>query len=298
MEFTPNLKTNVEKRSKMSNRDQTSTKLMRAPVSSRERILLRKLADNYYGVYLVRVIEGITHNLSGPLQVLYIRSEQLEQSLEELRSSVQSEGLTELERLADRMQEKVRSISSSLDNLNHQLRYLASPLVGEKCSDIGDVKINEVIEDCLFLLNANMFFKHNVKKTLSLDDGLPMLKGRRTDFCIIILNLVQNALEAMTAAKDKHLAIETCSQNDKVVIRIHDTGCGIPEQDREHIYDVFFTTKKGSGNDGKLDEHAGLGLALVSLLLEDYNGTIECESVPRKTTFTIQIPSLVNSSDG
>jgi two-component system C4-dicarboxylate transport sensor histidine kinase DctB len=295
--FAPNFKTEEEKRSKMSKRNQTSGELMPSSGSSRERMLLRKIADNYYGVYLVRVIEGITHNLSGPLQVLYIRSEQLEQSLEQLRGLVQSEGLAELETLADRMQEKVKSISSSLDNLNHQLRHLANPLIGEKCSDVGDVKINEVIEDCLFLLNANMFFKHNVKKTLSLDDGLPILKGRKTDFCIIILNLAQNALEAMTASQDKHLAIETSSQQDKVIIRIHDTGCGIPEQDREHIYDIFFTTKKGSGNDGKLDEHAGLGLALVSLVLEDYNGTIACESVPGKTTFTIQIPSLVNSSD-
>ena len=182
--------------------------------------------------------------------------------------------------------------------MNGQLRHLTGSLIVETRSEIGDVSINQVIEDCLFLLNADMFFKHSVKKTLRLNDALPVLKGRRTDFCIIILNLAQNALEAMIASQDKHLAIETSSQQDKVIIRIHDTGCGIPEQDREHIYDIFFTTKKGSGNDGKLDEHAGLGLALVSLLLEDYNGTIACESVPGKTTFTIQIPSLVNSSYG
>jgi signal transduction histidine kinase len=196
------------------------------------------------------------------------------------------------------MEEKIKSMSESLDELNDQMRHLTSPLIIEKRSEIGDVKINQVIEDCIFLLNADMFFKHNVKKTFSLDDGLPTLKGRRTDFCIIILNLVQNALEAMVDAQDKHFAIETSGQQDMVIIRVQDTGCGIPQQDREHIYDPFFTTKKGTEHDGELDEHAGLGLSLVSLLLEDYNGTIACESVPGKTTFTIQIPCLVDSSDG
>lgn len=282
----------------MGNREETSRESMNPSASSRERMLLRKLADNYYGLYMVRVIDGITHNLSGPLQVLYIRSEQIEQGLEQLRGAPQSEGMTQVERLAGRMEEKIKSMSESLDELNDQMRHLTSPLIIEKRSEIGDVKINQVIEDCIFLLNADMFFKHNVKKTFSLDDGLPTLKGRRTDFCIIILNLVQNALEAMVDAQDKHFAIETSGQQDMVIIRVQDTGCGIPQQNRDHIYDPFFTTKKGTEHDGELDEHAGLGLSLVSLLLEDYNGTIACESVPGKTTFTIQIPCLVDSSDG
>jgi signal transduction histidine kinase len=259
-------------------------------------MLLRMLADNYYGAYLLRVIEGVTHNLSSPLQVLYIRSEQLEQSLGQLHGFEQCDGATQVEGIVDRMEEKITSILGSLDDLNGQLKHLSSPLIIEKRSEIGDVKINEVIEHCLFLLNANMFFKHNVKKTLRLDDGLPMLKGRRTDFCIIILNLMQNALEAMVDAQEKHFVIETSSQESKVIIRIQDTGSGIPEQDRGQIYDVFFTTKKGTGHDGEVEEHAGLGLALVSLLLDDYNGTIACESVPGKTTFTIQIPCLAESS--
>ena len=267
--------------------------------SSRERMLLRKLADNYYGLYLVRVIEGIIHNLNGPLQILYIRSEQLEQNLQQLQNALQSEeALTEVEGLVPRLEERIKSISKSLDDLNAQLRHLTGDLIVEKRSEIGDVKINQVIEDCIFLLNADMFFKHEVKKTLRLDDALPVLKGRETDFSIIVLNLIQNALEAMIDARDRHLIVETFSQDDKVIIRIQDTGCGIPEQDREHVCEVFFTTKKGTGHEGKDDEHSGLGLSLVSLLLEDYNGTIACESVPGKATFTVEIPCPVNSPDG
>ncbi len=276
----------------MRNRGESAGGLISPSASSREQMLLRKLAYNYYGVCLVRVIEGIIHNLNGPLQILYIRSEQLEQNLEQLRGAVQSEALTELEGLPGPMGERIKSISRSLDDLNAQLRHLTSDLIVERRSEIGDVRINQVIEDCIFLLNADMFFKHNVKKAFKLADALPVLRGRKTDFCIIILNLVQNALEAMMDAQDKHLTVETSSQEDKVIIKVQDTGCGIPVQDREHIYEPFFTTKKGTGYETKLDEYAGLGLSFVSLLLEDYNGSISCQSVPGKTTFVIEIPCL------
>jgi len=287
----PGIFEKLQKRATMNNCEEISGKLMRPSASSRERMLLRKLADNYYGLYLVRVIGGIVHNLNAPLQILYIRSEQLEQGLQQLSGALQSEALTEAEGLAGRMEKNVKSISRSLDELNAQLKHLTSDLILESRSEIGPVRINQVVADSLFLLNANMFFKHNVKKSVRLDDALPVLKGRKTDLCIIILSLIQNALEAMVDAEEKHLGVEIYSQEGSVIIRIQDSGCGIPEQDHERIYSAFFTTKKGAGDDGRLYEHAGLGLSVVSLLLEDYKGTIACESVPGKTAFTVQLPA-------
>lgn len=270
------------------NQRKTCGKLIYQSISETERLLLRRLADDYYGTFLVRVIKGIVHNLNGPLQVLYIRSEQLEQGFRQLRDTLQSETLTEAEGLAGRMEEKVKAISTKLDDLNAQLMHLTSDLIVERRSEIETININRVIEDCFFLMNADMFFKHKVKKTLKLDNSLPVLTGRKTDFCIIILNLIQNALEAMTDAQDKNLSLETSRQDDRVIIRFRDTGCGIPEQDREHIYNVSFTTREYAADKGK--PGSGLGLSLVCFLLEDYNGTIACESVAGKTTFTVEIP--------
>lgn len=276
---------------------QVPTEMNGESALSRERALLRKLADDYYGLYLVRVIEGIAHNLSGPLQVLYIRAEQVEQGLEQLLSAAQSGEVTEVQKLAGRMEKKIRSISDSLDDLNDQMKHLTADLIIGRRSEIGDVEINEVAEDCLFLLNANMFFKHKVEKTLRLGDSLPVLKGRKTDFCVVILSIVQNALEALVHVQDKHINIETSRRENRVVIRIQDSGSGIREQDHKYIYDPFFTTKKGTGDNGEPDKHEGLGLALVSILIEDYKGTITCESVPGKTTFTVEIPGVDGSSN-
>jgi two-component system C4-dicarboxylate transport sensor histidine kinase DctB len=281
----------------MTNRKNASKKtLIKSAGSAGERMLLRKLADNYYGASLARLINGIVHNLNSPLQVLYVRSEQLEQGLGRIRTALQSEDVKGAEKLATGMEEKLQSILTSLDDLNAQLRYLGGELVTQRCSEIGDVNLNQVVDECVFLLNADPFFKHGVEKTINTDDALPMIRGRKTDFCVVVLALVQNALEAMADTPDKHLTIETSRKGDKAIIKIRDTGCGISEQVREHMYEIYFTTKRIHADNDQRDKHLGLGLSLVSVLLEDYDAVMTCQSAIGETIFTIQIPGVTRSS--
>ena len=130
---------------------------------------------------------------------------------------------------------------------------------------------------------------------MKLDSALQPIRARRTDVSIIVLNLVQNALEAMADTEDKGLLIQTTAQGGGVIIKIQDTGCGIREEDLKEIYRVCFTTKRGSDSEDAPDNHAGLGLSMVFLLLKDCHGAIDCESRPGKTTFTVKIPAIVDS---
>jgi signal transduction histidine kinase len=281
----------------MENATKRSGGWMPSATSSTERALLRKMMDYYYGLYLLEVIQGVVHNLNGPLQIVYIRTEQLQQNLQKLIGAAQSQGSSELEDLLSDMEEKIQSSLSGLDDLNSQLRHLNSDLMAEGCSAFGDVNLNQVIEECLFLLNANMFFKHSVNKTLKLEDNIPILKGRKTDFSIVMLCLLQNAVEALADAEEKRIVIETLRRKDAVAIRVQDSGRGISEQDREYIYDLCYTTKNCTENKSALPKHAGLGLCLVSLVLEDYQGSIACESTPGQTTFTVRIPLNADLSE-
>ena len=264
---------------------------------SMEEALLRKLGNHYYGVFLLRVLDGIIHNLNGPLQSLYIRSEQVEQNLTKLQHVLELRELGKADELASSMTGRMKGILKNLDELNAQLRGLASNFVIERRSELGDVQLNDVIESCIFVLNGNMFFKHEINKTFNLNDTLSQVKARGTDLSIIVLILVQNALEAMTDSEDKNLLIETAMEDKQVILRIRDSGCGIPEKNLKEIYRIFFTTKEGTGNEDEPDEHSGLGLSMVSLLLKDCGGKISCESLPGKTTFTVQIPAIKNSAE-
>jgi signal transduction histidine kinase len=258
--------------------------------SSREEMLLRKIADHYCDMYFLQTLEGFVHNLNGPLQILWVRSEQLEQDIGRLQQDLQEAHVTKATELSDRMQQRIGSFLRGLDELNTSLSFLTKDLLGKQHAQMGEVKINEVIRDTLSLLDADMFFKHRVEKTLRLDEGLPNLRGRSRDLCTIVLGLIQNASEAMVNTEAKQLIVETSQEGDHIIIRIQDSGCGIPEEHRPHIYKAGFTTKRRTEHEGKDKEHAGLGLAVVSALLKECQGNITFESLPGMTTFTVQLP--------
>jgi signal transduction histidine kinase len=70
---------------------------------------------------------------------------------------------------------------------------------------------------------------------------------------------------------------------DHIVLKVSDTGCGIPEDLRRRIFDPFFTTKS-------VGEGTGLGLDTVGRIVRRHHGFIEVESEPGKTCFTVRLP--------
>jgi signal transduction histidine kinase len=96
------------------------------------------------------------------------------------------------------------------------------------------------------------------------------------------MNILSNAIDAI---EDKGtIAINTSTSNGVIIIRIKDTGPGIPENIREKIFDPFYTTK-GVG------KGTGLGLSISQSIIEKHKGTIDVKSETGKgTEFVISIP--------
>ena len=66
-----------------------------------------------------------------------------------------------------------------------------------------------------------------------------------------------------------------------LMIEVEDTGAGVPDELKPHLFDPFVTTKR---------KGTGLGLALVAKIIGDHGGVIECESVPKRTVFRVLLP--------
>jgi len=96
-------------------------------------------------------------------------------------------------------------------------------------------------------------------------------------------NLVHNAVQAMQGQGT--LEIGVAEYEDQVVVKVIDSGCGIPLEIQDKIFNPFFTTKSE-------EEGSGLGLDIVCKIIEKHNGTIEVESVPGRTTFTVSLPRV------
>ena len=154
-----------------------------------------------------------------------------------------------------------------------------------KASENYNEKINvsSSINDILYLLDYEIKRKGiNIIKNFS--NIKENILGNETDFKMIILNLVQNAINATPNAGS--IEIKTNTNKDDLLIHIKDNGCGIDEYSLTHIFEPFYTTAPNTNSKG-----TGLGLAIVKDLLSKFNGKIEVSSIVNSgSTFTITIP--------
>ncbi|MFH1531813.1 MAG: ATP-binding protein [Pseudomonadota bacterium] len=98
----------------------------------------------------------------------------------------------------------------------------------------------------------------------------------------VLINLLRNAVQAVEP-RGGRVNIQVGCTEEKAYIQVVDNGSGIPDDDLEHIWTPFFTTKEGTGT--------GLGLHVSKTIVERHGGTLECTSVPGKgTRMTIWLP--------
>ena len=117
------------------------------------------------------------------------------------------------------------------------------------------------------------------------------LEANEIQLSQLILNLILNGFHAMEP-EGGILMVSTNFDETHIVIRVSDTGCGIPRELQSKIFEPFFTTKEsGKGT--------GLGLAIVAQVLEDHNGKIHVESKEGSgTVFTVRLPRIHGREEG
>jgi signal transduction histidine kinase len=112
------------------------------------------------------------------------------------------------------------------------------------------------------------------------DPALPAIQADPDQLWQAILNLIRNAIEAIPDAGT--LTLRTANVAGEIVLRVTDTGRGMNEEQRSHIFKPFFTTKPSG---------TGLGLTLVQQIIFEHGGRIECASVAGQgTTFSVYFP--------
>jgi signal transduction histidine kinase len=115
--------------------------------------------------------------------------------------------------------------------------------------------------------------------------GLPPVNLDREQFQRAVVNLVDNAAEAMQEALVKKLYVATqAGAAETVELVVADSGCGVSAEDKEKLFLPYFSTK---------NRGTGLGLAIVSHIVAEHNGHIRVEdNPPTGARFTVEIPML------
>jgi two-component system, NtrC family, sensor kinase len=231
---------------------------------------------------------GIVHQMNTPLQVLSFQLDLLEQKArEELRLLAESL-LAETDPLVTLnhcRQAKFSQLRRELTRLQGMARSLVLQGLHEDAQEKLPLDLNQLCRQELELYQADSFFAHQVTGEFHFQNRLPLFSGYYIDFSQSFRNLIDNALEAMAGTERRQLTVVTACQNRQIMLRIGDTGIGIPPASLPLLFQPFFTTKPSLA-----ENRAGLGLFMVRRLLAPYKAEIRVDSDSGGTWVTVSFP--------
>src|SRR5262245_24642320 len=129
------------------------------------------------------------------------------------------------------------------------------------------MKIREAIHEAIALTNGELV-KQGVSVQTQLAEGLPHVQGDRVQLQQVIINLIINAIEAMSGVgqASRRLLISTGQEaSGGVLVNVQESGPGLDGEDLDHLFDAFYTTKPGG---------MGMGLSICRSIIEGHGGRI------------------------
>ncbi len=212
---------------------------------------------------------GVAHEINNPLGSILIYSSMLKNTIEKAAADNQTKEDVEL---IIEEAKRCKNIVSNLLNFARQGKLNLSNVNFAKLlnSVIKSVKKNPEYSDVNFKIETD-----GKGKEIQADED--QLKQ-------VLLNLINNACEAMSEVSNKIINIKLLSEEENIIVEISDNGCGISTENYSKIFTPFFTTKK-------IGKGTGLGLAISYGIIKMHRGDISFKSeVGKGTTFTLKLP--------
>ncbi len=221
------------------------------------------------------VARRVAHEIKNPLTPMALSAERIGRQIERLDLPPQNARI--LSECAGMIAKSVESVKTLVDEFSQFARF---PSVEPARADL-----NEVVGQALEVFHGRL---DGIAIQTSFAEGLPPVNLDREQFQRVVVNLVDNAAEAMQDSLVRKLYIATqAGAAETVELVVADSGCGVSPDDKEKLFLPYFSTK-GRGT--------GLGLAIVSHIVAEHGAHIRVEdNQPVGARFTIELPALVDS---
>jgi two-component system NtrC family sensor kinase len=247
--------------------DQASVSVERSRLAEERRKTEDALRQSEKLATMGQLLAGVAHELNNPLTVI-----------------VGFAGLLSTKLAGGPLQESARQITGAAERCGRIVRNFLA-LARKHPPERKQVVLNQVVSDAVELLTYPLNVD-GVKLTMDLAGDLPLLWADPHQLQQVVVNLLTNAHHALRQAPVRQLSVSTRfdSHRQRVVLRIADSGPGIPPDIQSRIFEPFFTTKP-------VGQGTGLGLSLCHGIIEGHGGSIGVDSRPGEgAVFTVDLP--------
>jgi len=251
----------------LSAKDERDSNLLRKLQSTQQQLVqTAKLTA------LGEMAAGIAHEINTPLAIISTLSGQLKELLDEER--IENPVLKEM----------ALSIESTSFRIARIITGLRAYSRDGSADPFSVTSIQTVLESTLSLC-AESLKHHGIK--LILENGSPdfSIECRLSEISQVLLNLVNNARDAVESSEERWIGISVKDRVDRVEISVSDSGRGIPPETAERLFRPFYTTKAaGKGT--------GLGLSISRKIIENHGGKLYLDAGFKNTRFVVELPKL------
>jgi signal transduction histidine kinase len=228
----------------------------------KERAEHRARLENTRLAAVGRAVSEIAHDMKSPLMTIGGFAKQVSSTLQ-------------TDEKARKKLDLVLRETSRLESMVREMLDFGRPLQLKTKME----NLNTLVGECTEL-SRPMAEEQGVVIQTELDLDLPSQPLDREKFKQVILNLITNSVQASPSGKT--VWVGTRGEKNEVVLDVSDCGCGFPDEDREKIFQPFFSTKK---------EGTGLGLPIVKKIAKAHGGAISVRSNPEGgVTFSVRLP--------
>jgi PAS domain S-box-containing protein len=231
-----------------------------------------------------RELAGITRHTTMGAMTASIAHE-LRQPLGSLINNANA-GLRWLNRAEPDLDEASAALRRIVENGNRASAVIVGirSMFQKDLGDRGPVNVNDLIDEVLVIVRGELD-RHRVLLESKLSDQLPAIIADRTQIQQVILNLVINAVDAMSSVDDRKRILivrSEMSESDHVLITVEDSGTGIEPSNTDRIFDAFFSTKA---------QGMGMGLSVCRTIIESHGGQLWFSArSPHGSSFTAKLP--------
>lgn len=239
------------------------------------------------------LVAGVAHEINNPNQIILGNIGLVKEMWDDILPIVDEHfhekgdfkvaGIT-YSRMRKQITQIIEKISNGSERIKHIVKELRDFAVQSPIGVTEIIDINDVVNSSISLL-SNLIKRSTDYFKLQLQPDIPKIRGNFQRLEQVVINLLVNACQALP---DRSKSVEITSginaASKAVILKIIDSGKGIPQEILDKIVDPFFTTKRSEGG-------TGLGLSISSSIINEHNGLLKIDSSFGKgTTVTVQLP--------